>query len=49
MQWPAGDAKEEDDIEEEKEEDDEYVVNKKKSTLSDLYGINYWNYDSIDN
>ena len=48
LQWPAGDQKEENDIEEEESEDEE-VENERKSDFNDLYGINYWNYESLDN
>ena len=49
FQWPAGDTEEEDDIEEnEEEEDEENIDSEKKSKFGDLYGINFWNYDSID-
>ena len=48
LQWPAGDQKEENDIEDEESEDEE-VENERKSDFNDLYGINYWNYESLDN
>ena len=49
LQWPAGDTEEEDDIEEnEVEEDEENIDSEKKSKFGDLYGITFWNYDSID-
>lgn len=45
--WPAGDQRDENDIEDEESEDEE-VVNERKSDFMDLYGINSWNYESID-
>ena len=47
LQWPAGDQRDENDIEDEESEDEE-VVNERKSDFMDLYGINSWNYESID-
>ena len=40
---------EEDDVEEnDEEEDGESINSEKKSKFGDLYGITYWNYESID-
>ena len=47
LQWPAGDQRDETDTEDEESEDEE-VVNERKYDFTDLYGINYWNYNSID-
>ena len=47
LQWPAGDQRDENDIEDDESEDEE-VVNERKSDFMDLYGINSWNYESID-
>ena len=48
MQWPAGDQKEENDIEDDESEDEDEAEIEKKSNFVDLYGINYWNYESLD-